>query len=133
MFTFPGLVRFKNVSARSTALRSLLFFSPELTSRDGNVLQRSADETSIVRRVLVGDATLFMQAPQRAGSVFVWAVFAKRRGSSLKKNANKEPEHRGWFCTLIGRRDKKISSLSARSYRILNRHNENYTRKVRAR
>ena len=84
MFTFPGLVRFKNVSARSTALRSalpLLFFSP----RDGNVLQRSADETLIVRRVLVGDAALFMQAPQRAGSVFVWAVFAKRRGSSLKK------------------------------------------------
>jgi hypothetical protein len=75
-------VRFKNVSARSTALRSalpLLFFSPELTSRDVNVLQRSADETLIVRRVLVGDATLFMRAPQRAGSVFVWAVFAKRR------------------------------------------------------
>ena len=46
-------------------------------------------------------------------SVFVWAVFAKRRGSSLKKNANNEPERRGWFCTLIGRRDKKISSLCA--------------------
>ena len=74
-------MRFKKVSARSTALRSalpLLFFSPELTSRDVNVLQRSAEETLIVRRVLVGDATLFCKRA-RAGSKFVWAVFAKRR------------------------------------------------------
>jgi hypothetical protein len=74
VFTFPGLVRFKKVSARSTALRSalpLLFFSPELTSRDVNVLQRSAEETLIVRRVLVGDATLFMQARARGFQICV--------------------------------------------------------------
>ena len=41
VFTFPGLVRFKNVSARSTALRSalpLLFFSPESRSKCFNAL-----------------------------------------------------------------------------------------------
>jgi hypothetical protein len=49
----------------------LLFFSPELTSRDVNAFQRSAEETLIVRRVLVGDATLFRQARARGFRICV--------------------------------------------------------------
>jgi len=66
-----------------------------------NVLQRSAEETLIVRRVLVGDATLFMQARARVPYLCVDSFRETSRSVWKKKFVKKNELARGgWFYTL---------------------------------
>ena len=69
-----------------------------------NVLQRSAEETLIVRRVLVGDATLFMQARARVPYLCVDSFRETSRLSAglKKKFVKKTSTLRGLVLYLIG-------------------------------